>query len=493
MVKRAPAISFADFATFLTNKDYTSENLVFVLWHRNYKSKWKLLDKAVRIRGPVPSTSLGHRYDPFGYLRHGPVALPTRTGEREEEVSRNRLASANAYSMDATAASDRNDRSAKPLKSYFSRVSSDLHRSRLEASSLACSSSLTPASSYHPLHSLFSPDGTTFLSVDEQPLRDQAQRAFATFLKKGGSKELSISDELREYVRTCLEASTGPEYCVGAVDLLIGLTIFLLLTLLLPPSPFSLRIYRLFSIIFVSFGIMQVYSAYRGFCSQVWRRSNRQVWPWDLDALEDENAKVGDTMERSDNIRYEPKPQVRVLQKTVLPGEVRPLSNLGEIESFDSTCKVNIQVSENSTSASQTSLDNSGGYDIPSQTFDSCNDIAGEFVSECHNSSLGGKLGSISRPCCMRHAILTAKGHKLPIHIQRKISPFAFESGREGETGSDNATVTKPPPHSASTQVINPLTSSTLIQIFRLWSTKPKYLQGGKIIGRFTFLVPKTG
>lgn len=211
MVKRAPAISFADFATFLTNKDYTSENLVFVLWHRDYKSKWKLLDKAVRIRGPVPSTSLGHRYDPFGYLRHGPVALPTRTGEREEEVSRNRLASANAYSMDATAASDRNDRSAKPLKSYFSRVSSDLHRSRLEASSLTCSSSLTPASSYHPLHSLFSPDGTTFLSVDEQPLRDQAQRAFVTFLKKGGSKELSISDELREYVRSCLEASTAPE------------------------------------------------------------------------------------------------------------------------------------------------------------------------------------------------------------------------------------------------------------------------------------------
>lgn len=209
-----PPVSFADFATFLTNKDYTSENLVFVLWYRDYKSKWKLLDKAVRIRVPVPSTSLGHRYDPFGYLRHGPVALSTGADEREEEVSRNRLASANAYSMDATAASDRNDSSAKPLKSYFSRVSSNLPRSRLEASSLAaCSSPLTPVSSYltHPLHSLFSSDGTTFLSVDEQPLRDQAQRAFATFLKKGGSKELSISDELREYVRTCLEASTAPE------------------------------------------------------------------------------------------------------------------------------------------------------------------------------------------------------------------------------------------------------------------------------------------
>ncbi|WVO20136.1 uncharacterized protein IAS62_001427 [Cryptococcus decagattii] len=168
---------------------------------------------------------------------------------------------------------------------------------------------------------------------NEQPLRDQAQRAFATFLKKGGSKELSISDELREYVRTCLEASTAPEsflpvleeiyhtlesqclprfleavksninrpkqlfwYCVGTVDLLIGLTIFLLLTFLLPPSPFSLRTYRLFSTIFVSFGIMQTLL-----------RLLRVLF---TNALEDENAEVRDTMGRSDIIGCEPKPQL---------------------------------------------------------------------------------------------------------------------------------------------------------------------------------------
>lgn len=208
---------------------------------------------------------------------------------------------------------------------------------------------------------------------------------------------------------------------------------------------------------------MQVYSAYRGFCSQVWRRSNRQVWPWELDALEDENAEVGDTMGRSDIIGCEPKPQVRVLEQLFLPGEVRPLSNLGAIENIDSTCKVNIRVSENSTSASQTSLDNSGDYDLPSQTSDSCNVIAREFVPVSDNSSLGGKLGTIARPCCMRHDILTAKGHKLPIHMQRKISPFAFESGRDGETGFDKATVTKPPRHSASAQFLCPLTSSMVI------------------------------
>lgn len=213
---------------------------------------------------------------------------------------------------------------------------------------------------------------------------------------------------------------------------------------------------------------MQVYSAYRGFCSQVWRRSNRQVWPWELDALEDENAEVGDTMGRSDIIGCEPKPQVRVLEQLFLPGEVRPLSNLGAIENIDSTCKVNIRVSENSTSASQTSLDNSGDYDLPSQTSDSCNVIAREFVPVSDNSSLGGKLGTIARPCCMRHDILTAKGRKLPIHMQRKISPFAFESGRDGETGFDKATVTKPPRHSASAQFLCPSPLPWLFQIRRL-------------------------
>lgn len=80
-----PPISFAHFASFLTNNDYTSENLVFVLWYRDYKSKWKLLDKAVRIRVPVPSTSLGHRHDPFGYLRHGPeLYLPGLVNEKRE-------------------------------------------------------------------------------------------------------------------------------------------------------------------------------------------------------------------------------------------------------------------------------------------------------------------------------------------------------------------------------------------------------------------------
>lgn len=55
------------------------------------------------------------------------------------------------------------------------------------------------------------PIGTTFDKPEDQPMREEAVRAFATFLRKGGSRELGISDELREFAKTCLKRSTAPE------------------------------------------------------------------------------------------------------------------------------------------------------------------------------------------------------------------------------------------------------------------------------------------
>lgn len=97
-------------------------------------------------------------------------------------------------------------------------------------------------------------------------------------------------------------------------------------------------------------------------------------------------------MGRSDIIGCEPKPQVRVQEKLFLPGEVRSLSNLilGRLKISIQHVKVNIRMSENSTSASQT-YDNSGDYDLPSQTFDSCNVIAREFVSAFPEFSAHGR------------------------------------------------------------------------------------------------------
>ena len=53
----------------------------------------------------------------------------------------------------------------------------------------------------------------------DQPMREEAQRAFATFVKAGGSRELNCADELRSFVATCLRRSTAPEVvsCAHAI------------------------------------------------------------------------------------------------------------------------------------------------------------------------------------------------------------------------------------------------------------------------------------
>lgn len=50
------------------------------------------------------------------------------------------------------------------------------------------------------------------------------------------------------------------------------------------------RWWRLTSWIFVEFGIMQAYSASKYFCSQVHGRTSRQLYPWELsDVLDEDN------------------------------------------------------------------------------------------------------------------------------------------------------------------------------------------------------------
>jgi hypothetical protein len=56
--------------------------------------------------------------------------------------------------------------------------------------------------------------GVTMLPIGEQPMREEAARAFSTFLRSGGSRALGVSDDLRQFARTCLAKSSAPE-CVG--------------------------------------------------------------------------------------------------------------------------------------------------------------------------------------------------------------------------------------------------------------------------------------
>ncbi|WVQ74581.1 hypothetical protein IAR50_004182 [Cryptococcus sp. DSM 104548] len=321
-----PPISFADFAAFVMNKAFSTEILLFVLWFQDYRKRWDSLKDEQKVCVPLPSRSLGHRPHPFDYLasRADPVSAVKAARAHLEDVGQRPSAqeARGAPSIISTIESHEGNESiivSNPASS--SKLSAILpcrfprRRKSFQNIPLPIPPSNQPLESPHPD---LPPAGTVYLPVEEQGLFLHAQQGFETFLKKGATHELFISDELREFAKACLQHSTAPDlfqpiydevyftleqqclprfllaaerninrpkqlfwYFVGAIDFTIGLITFLLLTLLLPSHPFSLRAYRLISTIFIAFGAMQAYSAYRGFCSQVWKRSHRQVWPWE--------------------------------------------------------------------------------------------------------------------------------------------------------------------------------------------------------------------
>ncbi|WVF67127.1 hypothetical protein IAT40_001872 [Kwoniella sp. CBS 6097] len=425
-----PPISFPDFAAFVANKEFTTENLLFILWFRSYKARFDQLEAKVKETIPIPSTRLGDRYDPYGYLDR-PAASTSQAGKSEPdgpvvfnepfreqssslkpiahhtEVSHNFRPCHGCTHTSETQCSSCDARPRRRSR-LFSITHSLMNSRRASSASAHRESKVVRPILHATMHPPLPPAGTVLAEPADQPMREEAQRAFATFLRKGGSRELGISDEMRQFTKLCLARSTAPEvfsplyeeiyhvvetqslphflqhaksninrpkqlfwYMVGFADFSFGVLIYLLLTLLLPTHPFGIRAYRLFSTIFVTFGIMQAYSAYRGFCSQVWGRSHRQVRPWEMDDLDDEETVVEGDGEGGMEMKEErqssmgtntntadhfdltrPVERVEVVDLR-LPSEVRPLADLGGIASVSSGEGDDDFVKENSPAPSK--------------------------------------------------------------------------------------------------------------------------------------------
>ncbi|OCF74858.1 hypothetical protein I204_03701 [Kwoniella mangroviensis CBS 8886] len=416
-----PPISFIDFATFVANKEFTTENLLFILWYRSYKTRFDKLESKEKESIPIPSTRLGDRFDPYGYLDRPVDEQNSKTDQQQQhqeapvlfsEPFRSRSASSSNKQVQIAQHQHQQQNCPHPTSTCYcadnNRPASNCRRtSRLLSITHSLLGSRRPSSTSHshensPLRSILHqkpypplpPAGTVFAEPSQQPMREEVQRAFATFLRKGGSRELSVSDELREYTKLCLAKSTAPEvflplyeeiyhtvetqslphflqharsninrpkqvfwYMVGAADLAFGAVIYLLLTLLLPAHPFGHRAWRLFSIIFVAFGAMQAYSAYRGFCSQVWGRSHRQVRPWEMDDLDDEETLVESTAGNESELKnesylVEPVPSINRKEILIsLPDEVRPLADLGGTASIPSEEGEDLMIKEEGVSS----------------------------------------------------------------------------------------------------------------------------------------------
>ena len=181
-------IAFSDFATFCANKEHTSENLLFALWFRSYTARFNATLVEKRAKVPVPSTRLGDRYRPFAYLDQDrrDTVVESTLGIPTPELSIKEPD--HTFRVCEWAASDTVPR---------------VDQGGLQPSAM-------PLNATSILRPHLAP-GTEYDKPQDQPLRQEAIRAFSTFLKKGGSRELGISDELREFAKNCLQRSTAPE------------------------------------------------------------------------------------------------------------------------------------------------------------------------------------------------------------------------------------------------------------------------------------------
>ncbi|KAF9819507.1 hypothetical protein IEO21_02115 [Rhodonia placenta] len=161
----------------------------------------------------------------------------------------------------------------------------------------------------------------------QQPFRKEGMRIVATFFKPGAAKELPLDPVVRDTVIRDLTWNTHPDvflpayeeiyhilettslprflasasaninrpkqlfwYAVGIADLLLGVVLAIVLIMALPAPPQASRAWRLFAVPLAGIGFMQAYSAWRGFCSEVWGRGHTQLRVWELQEMDAEAA-----------------------------------------------------------------------------------------------------------------------------------------------------------------------------------------------------------
>ena len=149
---------------------------------------------------------------------------------------------------------------------------------------------------------------------EDQPFRAEVERVISAFFVPGAPAELNVTGQIQKSIRdqakktthpdlfaeakqhvyTTMQKSSFPEFsklataninqekkvfwlCVGATDFMLGVMVYLLCILLQAG-----RGWRCFGIPFTWFGCMQFYSATKDLCFQVYGRTARQLYPWEL-------------------------------------------------------------------------------------------------------------------------------------------------------------------------------------------------------------------
>ncbi|KAF8725070.1 G protein signaling domain, partial [Rhizoctonia solani] len=261
-------LGLEEFEAYVALQEHSLENLQFIIWYHDYQQRFFSLDTQEQALSPSLAKYEAH------------LALPAPNTKTPIPNS--------------------------PRSSGWA------------LSPISSSPTTTSWSSWSPI-SVPSPIA---VPLKDQPFRNEILQIVATFIRPGAKKELNLDMDVREELLRGLEKSTHPDifarayaqiydlvdgcsvpnfvtyaaaninlpkqiywtnrYAIGIVFTLISWIIAIFTICFIPDQPRSKRSIRLVSVPFAVLGCMQIYSAWRGFCSQVFGRSARQLRAWEL-------------------------------------------------------------------------------------------------------------------------------------------------------------------------------------------------------------------
>ncbi|KAG6811907.1 hypothetical protein H0H92_005305 [Tricholoma furcatifolium] len=283
-------ISLLDFEKYLSFTEFTVENLQFIVWFQDYRQRY--------INAFGNSTDLSED----GFVFNSPSRA--RTEERAEASIANlqKVQTGERHSLGLPATPTTSNDPLSPT-------------------------SLSPMLPVQDTQFSLLPSGASKSNdSDLANFRAECSRAVATFLTPNSKKELTLDSVIRETVirnlalldchpdaflpvyeemYSSLETSSLSRflsatsaninlpkqiywYFVGVFNMVLGILIVLLLIMLLPIPPQGNRAYRVFPAFIFALGAAQIYSAWRGYCSQVWMRGATQLRVWEMQEVDEE-------------------------------------------------------------------------------------------------------------------------------------------------------------------------------------------------------------
>ncbi|KAI0092096.1 hypothetical protein BDY19DRAFT_928321 [Irpex rosettiformis] len=257
-------ISLKDFETFLTHKQHSVEYLRFVVWYRSYVSRFSSLSLELRNRSPPISA-----YDEtdLDCKLPSPARLARFVSQASSSQSSHALFGTTSCSTTATLLSSAGS---QPFRAECASVARSFLDSNAPSSmilnippelvdaTLTYLSHTTHPSVFHPVYQL----SCEMLQMSSLP-----------FFLAEAAPNINREKQLYWWLYGAFKFLLGWAVTIGCL--------FIHKNESGKPVPVRQRAWRLWAVPFLSLGGMQMYSAYRGFCYEVWGRGAMQLRPWE--------------------------------------------------------------------------------------------------------------------------------------------------------------------------------------------------------------------